>query len=465
MCDTFSYQLPTGGERSILNVFDFDNTLFRSPTPNPKLWESSLIGPLTAFQQVNNGWWHDLRSLQLGEEVEKQGWKDWWIEPIVDKVRQSMSEPHNFTVLLTGRVKDIFEQQILSMVTSKGLSFDLVILKPPINYESVRLTGEETHSTTSFKKSVIENIVEQNPSIKEVYMWEDRPAHVLKFQAAISELLASGRIENGAVIQVIEPPSHMPEAIEKSRVSEMVKEHNEFVDRWFKLYGDKRPPAKELVPRKMELITFVKYTGVFFSEDSTNLLLSQLSPPFGAEVDTSGWTTSANHVTMCLLRCSESMLDECGGLGASVFVKIVAVGQYRNRIWALKLHGQENIGHLVSTNPVPHITIAYDQTQGAKALESNLITDWQELPPSKQYVLRGVIMEKLITGVKKRPPPPPPPKAAVSLGALIKQHRPELKGPEIGNLVKYVQTRMVESNILNSIENSEEITSLIVNAP
>lgn len=43
-----------------IEIFDFDNTLFCSPLPNPALWHRSLIGRLMSPEV---GWFRDVRTL------------------------------------------------------------------------------------------------------------------------------------------------------------------------------------------------------------------------------------------------------------------------------------------------------------------------------------------------------------------------------------------------------------------
>jgi len=66
-----------------VNVFDFDQTLFQSPLPNPALWDPSFIGVLTSWNYCGTGWWHNPGTLELGLETEASCWEGWWNEDIV----------------------------------------------------------------------------------------------------------------------------------------------------------------------------------------------------------------------------------------------------------------------------------------------------------------------------------------------------------------------------------------------
>lgn len=66
-----------------VKVFDFDQTLFQSPLPNPALWDPSFIGILTSWAYCGTGWWHNPGTLEMGPEIEASLWDGWWNEAIV----------------------------------------------------------------------------------------------------------------------------------------------------------------------------------------------------------------------------------------------------------------------------------------------------------------------------------------------------------------------------------------------
>ena len=72
--------------------------VFKSPLPNPKIWQPQTVSRLQNQDVfVNGGWWHDERVLQAtgdGIEVEEaRGWSSWWNEQIV---RLSLNPVHGF---------------------------------------------------------------------------------------------------------------------------------------------------------------------------------------------------------------------------------------------------------------------------------------------------------------------------------------------------------------------------------
>ena len=78
-----------------LAVFDFNSTLFLTPSPSPTIWHSSLIHALTTEGLWGPGWWRDIRSLELGPQavLENSQWNGYWNEDIVAKARAAIADP------------------------------------------------------------------------------------------------------------------------------------------------------------------------------------------------------------------------------------------------------------------------------------------------------------------------------------------------------------------------------------
>lgn len=143
-----------------LAVFDFDGTLFRSPD-KPTWWEG--------------GWWGNLNSLNEPCVPERPS-EDWWNGSVVAAAKQAIDNPDVMAVLLTGRIQK-FSLRLKDLLSQAGLHFD-----------QVHLASGGT--TESFKLKVIKSILDKNPAIRGVAIWEDR-AHHLKLMADWIE--ANGR--------------------------------------------------------------------------------------------------------------------------------------------------------------------------------------------------------------------------------------------------------------------------------
>ncbi|KAJ2372134.1 hypothetical protein GGI05_007688, partial [Coemansia sp. RSA 2603] len=107
-----------------LSIIDFDNTLFKSPLPNPDLWDQSLIGML---KSTDLGWFQDARTLSWPylEYTEKH-----WIESIETLTELESKRSDTLLMLLTGRSHAAYRDIILDLLSRReNLRFDIVILK------------------------------------------------------------------------------------------------------------------------------------------------------------------------------------------------------------------------------------------------------------------------------------------------------------------------------------------------
>lgn len=139
-----------------LHVYDFDWTLFRSPSP-----------PTNCDQQ--SAWWASVRSL-LSPNVPKKPTLRWWNWSVVESARRSIADPNVLAVLMTGRpsYNKAIRYRILELLQQVGLEFDAVY------FRSTSLTKE-------FKVSMIIQLLNQFPEIEESHFWDDRMDHLRAF--------------------------------------------------------------------------------------------------------------------------------------------------------------------------------------------------------------------------------------------------------------------------------------------
>ncbi|KAG6019838.1 hypothetical protein E4U41_003065, partial [Claviceps citrina] len=182
-----SKTLPAVDKIKALHVYDFDNTLFKSPLPNPALWTGPTMGLLAAQDAFSNGgWWHDSRILAAtGQGLEKEeprAWEGWWNEKVVELARLTKAQPDALCVLLTGRSETGFASLVQRMVTAKGLDFDIIGLKPQVSP-----ANQPFQSTMHFKQLFLEDLVETYSQATEIRVYEDRPRHTASFRRFFAE--------------------------------------------------------------------------------------------------------------------------------------------------------------------------------------------------------------------------------------------------------------------------------------
>jgi hypothetical protein len=144
-----------------LYIFDFDGTLFRSPEP-PDWWKGS-----------QDDWWHKIISM-TPPCLPKYPSNDWWVESTVAEVGFALKEEGNLVILLTGRQASVFTNRIQELLRQKGLTFDELHLS-------------DQADTQVFKTEQIRKLLEDNPGIEQVDLWEDMIDMVPAYRSAVEE--------------------------------------------------------------------------------------------------------------------------------------------------------------------------------------------------------------------------------------------------------------------------------------
>jgi len=128
-----------------LSVFDFDGTLFKSPD-KPDGYKGN--------------WWIEEKSLNP-PAVPKKPDDSFWNMDVVSAALEELKDPKKCVILMTGRVNNVFHERIIELVKQKNLNFKHIWCN-----DFGRSAGE-------FKIEKIRMLLRDNPSIKEIEMWED----------------------------------------------------------------------------------------------------------------------------------------------------------------------------------------------------------------------------------------------------------------------------------------------------
>ncbi|KAI9596520.1 hypothetical protein BDF19DRAFT_437696 [Syncephalis fuscata] len=207
-----------------IKVFDFDNTLFRSPLPSPHLWHNNLIGKLMSPEV---GWFKNIKTLSEPYVVCKERTDEssatasnqtsWFSSKILQEARDAIAAPDTCAILLTGRSRDIYYFRIKELLIGQDLHFDAIILR---EYHSL------LPSTMQFKQYVIRYLLELLKCAREVTIWEDRNQHVRQFQNYMATLEKSGRLDKTLVVQVKPFFCYMKAHLELQLVHELIVIYN-----------------------------------------------------------------------------------------------------------------------------------------------------------------------------------------------------------------------------------------------
>ncbi len=166
-------------EYTELHMYDFDDTLFRSPLP-PKWWYKDYNVYLQWDQDnppekavgITDDW--DISPQSLGPpfmdknpDLETGLWK----KEVLDSAIKSQSQDNVFNMFCTGR-EQVLYHHIREMMDSVGLTFDSdkYYLQP------------DNRDTARFKVRQISKVLDSNPSIKKVVMWEDSVTNLSKIK-------------------------------------------------------------------------------------------------------------------------------------------------------------------------------------------------------------------------------------------------------------------------------------------
>lgn len=168
-----------------LYVFDFDDTLIRTPLPEKGrvIWQQfhGFPFPSKSEEEVEQnrkitGWWGRKESLDM-ETFDMSMVPE--VKSAYDNIKNN---PDVMKIMLTGR-RGKLSNEVRAILDSKGLDFDMYLY----NNKS---------DTLSAKIDYLNDILSSNPSIVDVVLHDDRDEHIATFQAWGDGLVANGRLEN-----------------------------------------------------------------------------------------------------------------------------------------------------------------------------------------------------------------------------------------------------------------------------
>ncbi|KAI2603382.1 uncharacterized protein GGS25DRAFT_526421 [Hypoxylon fragiforme] len=381
-------KLPPIDRISTIHVYDFDNTLFQTPLPNPKLWNASTIGQLGRPDIfINGGWWHDSRILAAtGEGVEheeKRAWEGWWNEKIVELVRLSMQQEDALCVLLTGRSEQGFSQLIKRIVASKGLEFHMMGLKP-----FVGPNGETFANTMDFKQVFIRALLSTYRGTKEIRIYEDRPRHVEGFRDFLADHNKQRVSQRrnplvAEVIPVAELSATLDPVVEVAEVQHLINVHNALVQE----QGNRG--------KRMAIKKTVYFTSYMVESADSARLVSTLQTMVSDLVD---MKYLANTILITPRPCPKNILDKIGGMGSKMMWEAVDIGSFQNNLWAARVRPVPANAQYHTDNPSPAVVLGL--RRGARPPEVNRIRNWQPIPLDKTFMFETTVGEKVMLRIE-----------------------------------------------------------------
>ncbi|KAI9723688.1 MAG: hypothetical protein M1812_000988 [Candelaria pacifica] len=387
-------ELPPVSQIKAIHVYDFDNTLFNSPLPNPKLWNGPTLGYLQTMEGfTHGGWWHDpniLGSTGDGiEQEEQKAWEGWWNEQIVSLVELTMQQKDALNVLLTGRGEARFADLIKRIVESKKLDFDMVCLKVEVGPSNQRFSN-----TMNYKQGLLKDLIHTYTDADEIRVYEDRPKHVRGFRdffTAFNKALMSPTAPTprkpitAEVVQVAEGSTTLSPITETAEVQRMINSHNASVPNHHGRLAIKRT---------------IFYTGYIISPLDTTNLLSLINLP--TQLPDNEVKILANNILITPRPCPRSILDKVGGIGKKFTWQVTGTAVFENKVWAARVSPVPETERYYTENPVPMVVLAV--RKGARPQDAGRIQNWQPVPPEKAYTFDTVVGEKVLLRVEEENP-------------------------------------------------------------
>ncbi|KAK4194979.1 hypothetical protein QBC40DRAFT_146159, partial [Triangularia verruculosa] len=384
-------QLPAAEKIKAIHIYDFDNTLFKTPLPNPKIWNNPTIGTLSnpdAF--VNGGWWHDSRILAAtGEGIAKEeprAWEGWWNEKIVELVRLSTQQKDALCVLLTGRSESGFSDLVKRIVNSRGLEFDMVCLKPAVGPDQQHFA-----STLIFKEKFLEALMETYRYAEEIRIYEDRIKHVKSFQTFLENFNRKQNMSptrgpiDGDVIHVADIAAYLDPVVEVAEVHSIIRDHNASLTKKRRGFRGERWVIKKQV----------FWTGYLITSADTERLLDLIQVP---DVPDSEIKFHGNNIMICPRPCPRDILSKVGGYGNKMKWQVSGTACFEDNVWAVSLKPVPANASYHTGNPVPLVVLAL--RRGARHADAAKIQNWKPVSPGQAFVFETTVAEKVLLRIE-----------------------------------------------------------------
>lgn len=154
-----------------IEIFDFDGTLVDTPLPDTGKREYQ---DKTGNPWPYEGWWGRHESLDMNVFDMPT------VSMVIDGYKKAKADSNTIVIMLTGRMQKL-SADVEKILQAKGLSFD--------GYFYNR--GGETGDA---KMKSMDTLLKQYPEVNEIEMWDDRVAHVPRFEAWGAAKIAEGRL-------------------------------------------------------------------------------------------------------------------------------------------------------------------------------------------------------------------------------------------------------------------------------
>lgn len=220
---------PRPMEIHTIHIYDFDNTLFKSPAPDPYLYSQELYTSLTNPHIFSNGgWWSEPRFLlSLLEEWQRGHLHDsfFWNASMVASARESWKNEDSgvLSILMTGR-KELLFSSVLERILRRPIFGEI------LKFHGAFLKRTNFPSTMVYKTECLKSLLSYYTNVLSIKIFDDRGTQLTGFEDFLKGFqLEQERALEYQLIHVDPVVTYLPPDKEVQLVTKIFAEHNEDV--------------------------------------------------------------------------------------------------------------------------------------------------------------------------------------------------------------------------------------------
>lgn len=214
-----------------LHIYDFDNTLFYSPSPNKMLYlYPTLQQLLSADYFRTGGWWNDPVPLELLLKMRKRDGtlKSCWNPDMVKLARMSHEQDDTISIILTGRKEAMFKNVLLEILEQSCKEDPILAASLQFNGICLKMcnTNEPTTPTLTYKTNLIGDFLQYYTDLEEITIYDDRLNQIDGFKKHFTSIQSDYPRLHSLVIPVEPQSLKLPPYLEYLYFQTVLTRHN-----------------------------------------------------------------------------------------------------------------------------------------------------------------------------------------------------------------------------------------------
>lgn len=214
-----------------LHIYDFDNTLFYSPSPNKSLYLYPTFQQLLSGDFfLTGGWWSDPVPLELllKLRVNDKTLKSCWNPDMLKLTRMSHEQEDTISIVLTGRKEWLFKDILLNIL-QKSRAEDPE-LAASLHFNGICLKkceeGIPAPHTLTYKTDLINDFLHYYSDLEEITIYDDRLNQINGFKKYFNTFQANFPKLQWFVIPVEPKSIKLPPYVEYVYFQSVITRHN-----------------------------------------------------------------------------------------------------------------------------------------------------------------------------------------------------------------------------------------------